>query len=59
MEYTKQMRAGNERAAHERCRKIQSVRFAVANNRTWDHDHPDQIRKQIAALQSLLREAAL
>jgi len=59
MEYTEQMRADNERAAYERCRKIQRVRFNIAHNRTWDHDHPDQIRKQIAALQSILKEAAL
>lgn len=59
MEYTEQMRADNERAAHEHCRKVQSVCFAAARNRKWDHDHPDQIRKQIAALQSILKEAAL
>lgn len=59
MEYTEQMMADNERAVWERCRKIQSVRFAVASNRTWDHDHPDQIRKQIASLQSILMEATL
>lgn len=44
-------------AQHERATKVAAIRFAIKHNRTWDHNHPENIKKQIAYMQSLLKEA--
>jgi N-acetyl-anhydromuramyl-L-alanine amidase AmpD len=44
-------------AQYEHNRKINAIRFAIKENRTWSHDHPDSIRNQIRQLNQLLFEA--
>lgn len=43
---------------HWNCR-VRDVKHAAASSQTWNHNHPDNIKKQIRELKALLVEAGI